>query len=343
MNRIALGLLALFCLSGCSQIQLASHVAKKVFPAGRSSAMTTNSQSQGTFKVGTPYKIQGKKYYPQESYDLVETGIASWYGPQFHGKQTANGEIFDMDELTAAHKTLQMPSLVRVTNLENGKSLIVRVNDRGPYKRGRLIDLSRKSAELLGFKNQGTAKVKLEVLKQESLQVAEVAKRGESTKGFEVALNQGKPMPAPVAETVFEPYQIASNAPVSAPAAQGVPVQPVTRQIIASPLAPGSDMQQIIPGHTRNGAFYPDPVITERAVTPSNIYVQAGSFSVYENAVKLSQNLQRFAQTEVQPALVNGKQFYHVRLGHNKTVAGADQVLSDIVSAGNNNAIIVVD
>ena len=91
-----------------------------------------------------------------------QTGIASWYGPQFHGKRTANGEYFDQEELTAAHPTLPMPVLVRVTNLENGRSLVVRVNDRGPFVNGREIDLSRKAAELLGYDRKGTARVRVQ-------------------------------------------------------------------------------------------------------------------------------------------------------------------------------------
>ncbi len=118
----------------------------------------------GRYKVGAPYRIGDRWYVPREdpSYDRV--GIASWYGDLFHGRYTANGEIYDMDALTAAHPTLPMPVYVRVTNLENGRSLVVRVNDRGPYKPGRIIDLSRRSAELLGFKRQGTARVRVTYL-----------------------------------------------------------------------------------------------------------------------------------------------------------------------------------
>ena len=118
----------------------------------------------GKYKVGNPYQIKGVWYYPKESFDHVETGIASWYGRQFHLKKTANGEIFDMNELTAAHRTLQMPSFVQVTNLENGRSLKLRVNDRGPFAHGRIIDVSRRAAQLLGFERQGTARVRVQIL-----------------------------------------------------------------------------------------------------------------------------------------------------------------------------------
>lgn len=117
-------------------------------------------------KLGKPYMIDGKTYYPEydPSYDKI--GTASWYGPGFHGKYTASGELFNQNDLTAAHPTLPMPSLVRVTNLTNGKSLIVRVNDRGPFAHNRIIDLSKKSAQSLGITS--LAEVRVQFLKQET-------------------------------------------------------------------------------------------------------------------------------------------------------------------------------
>src|ERR1700742_180274 len=118
----------------------------------------------GVYKVGNPYQIDNVWYYPHEQPDYDETGIASWYGPDFYGKYTANGELYDGNALTAAHRTLPMPVNVRVTNLDNGKSLVVRVNDRGPYAKGRIIDVSEQAAKLLGFYNQGTARVRVTYL-----------------------------------------------------------------------------------------------------------------------------------------------------------------------------------
>lgn len=113
-------------------------------------------------KVGNPYKVAGVWYYPKEEPYYDETGHASWYGKDFHGKLTANGEIYNMNALTAAHKTLPMPSYVKVTNLENGRSIILRVNDRGPFVAGRLIDVSRRGAQLLGFQKQGVTRVRIQ-------------------------------------------------------------------------------------------------------------------------------------------------------------------------------------
>lgn len=318
-----------FGLSGCAEIELASHLSKEAFPPP--------PKSQGTFKVGTPYKVEGQRYYPKESYDLTETGIASWYGSDFHGRKTANGEFFDKNELTAAHRTLQMPSLVRVTNLENGRSLIVRVNDRGPYKRGRVIDVSERASELLGFKQNGTAKVRLEVLKQESLRIAEAAKNGQNTSGYELALNRGGALPAQapvrVAMTAQSPADGASYGGTSA---APLPA-PVSSEILAM------DHAGAVPGHTRNGAFYPDPVVTELPTARADIFVQAGSFTVAENAYRLSAQLRQIGGSEVYPVLINGRQFYRVRLGPIGNVAEADSLLARVVSAGNDNAIIVVE
>jgi len=115
----------------------------------------------GNYMVGKPYKIAGKTYYPSEGpYSAV--GAASWYGSDFHGRRTANGEVFDRTSITAAHPTMPLPSYARVTNLKNDRSIIVRVNDRGPYHGGRVMDVSQRTAEALDFKTAGTAKVKVE-------------------------------------------------------------------------------------------------------------------------------------------------------------------------------------
>ncbi len=118
------------------------------------------------YKVGGPYQIAGDWYYPEEDPYYEEEGEASWYGADFHNKKTANGEIFNKDSMTAAHRTLPMPSVVKVTNLENGKTVSVRVNDRGPFAKDRIIDLSEKAARKLGFHDDGTTHVKVELDRQ---------------------------------------------------------------------------------------------------------------------------------------------------------------------------------
>jgi rare lipoprotein A len=116
------------------------------------------------FKIGTPYQVEGRWYYPKFVTAYDATGIASWYGEAYDGHETANGEIYDVGALTAAHPTLQPPSLVQVTNLENGRSLVLRVNDRGPFVKNRLIDLSQAAARELGFEDQGVTRVHVRYL-----------------------------------------------------------------------------------------------------------------------------------------------------------------------------------
>ncbi len=133
------------------------------------------SSGAGNYRVGVPYQIKGVWYYPAVDYNYDRTGVASWYGEEFEGRLTANGEIFELNALTAAHTTLPMPSIVQVTNLENGRSLQLRINDRGPFVDGRLIDVSRRAAQLLGFEGQGTTRVRVTILKEESIAAAEEA------------------------------------------------------------------------------------------------------------------------------------------------------------------------
>jgi rare lipoprotein A len=116
----------------------------------------------GRYTVGKPYRVRGKWYKPRENPQYAATGMASWYGPNFHGRLTANGEIYNQYSLSAAHPTLPLPSYVRVTNLENGRSVMVRVNDRGPFAHGRIIDMSARAAKLLDFAGKGVAKVRVE-------------------------------------------------------------------------------------------------------------------------------------------------------------------------------------
>jgi rare lipoprotein A len=144
----------------------------------------------GTYRVGKPYTVGGRVYTPEEDVNYREEGVASWYGDDFHGRLTANGEVFDMDGLSAAHPTLPMPCYARVTNLTNGKSLIVRVNDRGPYHGNRLIDVSHKAAELLDFKGNGVAHVRVEYVGRAPLE-------GSDDTQLMATLRTGAPAPAP--------------------------------------------------------------------------------------------------------------------------------------------------
>ena len=144
----------------------------------------------GTYRVGKPYTVGGRIYVPEEDVNYREEGLASWYGDDFHGRLTANGEVFDMASLTAAHPTLPMPCYARVTNLSNGKSLIVRVNDRGPYHGNRVIDVSNRAAELLEFKGNGVARVRVEYVGRAPLE-------GSDDRQLMATLRTGVPAPSP--------------------------------------------------------------------------------------------------------------------------------------------------
>ncbi len=145
----------------------------------------------GVFRVGKPYVVAGRTYVPEENTSYRSEGLASWYGRDFHGRLTANGEVFDMESITAAHPTLPMPSYVRVTNLANRRSLIVRVNDRGPFHGNRVIDLSYKTAQLLGFRDNGVARVRVEYIGRASLE-------GSDDRRLAATLRHGEPAPAPI-------------------------------------------------------------------------------------------------------------------------------------------------
>jgi len=145
----------------------------------------------GVYRVGKPYVVGGRVYVPEVDPNYSAVGLASWYGDDFHGRYTANGEIFDKESISAAHPTLPLPSYVRVTNLANRKSIIVRVNDRGPYARGRLIDVSARTAKLLGFYGHGSTKVKVEYVGQAPL-------AGSDDRKLMATLREGSPAEPPV-------------------------------------------------------------------------------------------------------------------------------------------------
>lgn len=309
--RIALLVLVL-ALSGCSWARMGAEVVKETMPGG---------QDVGTFKVGRPYQIGGQWYYPQESYSYDETGIASWYGPGFHGRRTANGERFNQGEMTAAHRTLQMPSFVRVTNLDNGKSVVVRINDRGPYARGRIIDLSDRAAELLGYKSAGTARVRVQVLPEASRQVAQAAREGRTWHGNMPDETMVASTYAPAVQPDVQMSQI--NAMASAPRPYEIDGQP-------------------IPAHEIGGNYYPDAVVTNQAVPSStSLYVQAGSFSQADNADRLARQLSSRTRAYVADATVNGTVYHRVRMGPFATVQEADAALARVGDLAPDAKIVV--
>ncbi|MGA7457064.1 MAG: septal ring lytic transglycosylase RlpA family protein, partial [Methyloceanibacter sp.] len=187
----------------------------------------------GVYQIGKPYEVSGLTYTPREDPGYDRVGNASWYGELFHGRRTANGEIYDMDRLSAAHPTLPLPVYARVTNLNNGRTIVVRINDRGPYARDRILDLSRRSAELLGFRNSGTATVRVKYLGRAPLNGVDsyvrkylagqswmqVAGKNKSSKGDAVAAISTLPAENP--ENLVRPWKQA--APREAPQGEAAP------------------------------------------------------------------------------------------------------------------------
>ncbi len=286
-----------------------------------------DTRSSGLYKVGNPYQIDGAWYYPAEDWNYNETGIASWYGEAFHGKDTANGESFDLNAITAAHRTLPMPTIVEVTNLENGRTLQVRVNDRGPYARGRIIDLSRRSAQLLGFEGQGTAKVRVKILVPESIQVASLARHNGGDDKAIAAIDPPKPAPLPpvAAQPLAPPPGVRAAAPPPQPALPTPPAAPVTQFAAVAPPPPPVDKVTVAP------------------VKPSQIFIQAGAFSRPDNADRVKSRIDQLGPVRVTGVRAQGIDMYRVRLGPIPTVEEADRLLAQVVGSGLAEARIVVD
>ncbi|MFN0043676.1 MAG: septal ring lytic transglycosylase RlpA family protein [Alphaproteobacteria bacterium] len=309
-------------LSGCAETQLLSHTVKAIEtpPKPSQSAKSTDQQPkiQGGYKIGKPYQIENVWYYPAEDYDYDETGIASWYGTEFHGRPTANGEIFDMNDISAAHRTLPMPSLVRVTNLDNGRSMLVRINDRGPFARGRIIDLSRRAAQLLGMDRAGTAKVRVQILADDSRQLAAIARN--RTSGQQDMKVAAAPPGNVTVETLPPAGASAANSPTTPP-------QPAQGAIQVASLAEPQISQEV----------------STVPVRPANIFVQAGAFSNPTNAHRLSTALSNIAPAKVERANVGKTVFYRVRVGPAASVEEADRILDRVTAAGYPEARMIVE
>ena len=165
----------LILIQGCtSSIEVAANLGKKYLIQKEEQKRI----QKPIYKIGKKYNVGGKYYYPKKDLHYNKTGIASWYGPKFHGKLTANGEVYNQYALTAAHKTLPLPSAVKVTNLKNNKSIVLRINDRGPFVNDRIIDLSSKAADILDLKREGTGLVRVQILREKSLYLEKLAKQG---------------------------------------------------------------------------------------------------------------------------------------------------------------------
>lgn len=285
------------------------------------SAVPAAPEPHAAYKVGDPYQVNGIWYYPQEQPNYDATGIASWYGQDYQGKPTADGEIFNSNAVTGAHPTLPLPVNVRVTNLQNGRSVVVRINDRGPYVNGRILDVSEHAADLLGFRQEGLARVRVTFLGRADLNGPGLASPADQT---------------PVAVATAVPA-----APVTAVEVGMLP--PVTGAAVAAekPVAalPTPVEQMILPPlpETVDGQVIEMPVPATTA-----LYVQAGAFLSLTNANYLASRLSS-AGAKVSTGTKDGRPIYRVRVGPFQSVDDADAALTEIEGLGQNDAEIVVD
>ena len=305
--------LAVLALAGCTESELVIDQTKTIEDA---------PDGPVTYKIGDPYQIDGVWYYPKVDYNYDQTGIASWYGPGFDGKATANGETYDQNALTAAHNTLPLPTIVRVTNLENGRAIELRINDRGPFAHGRIIDVSRRAAQLLGFETAGTARVRVEVLEEES---RILATRLADEPGSDIA-SPPPPEAAPSVAVVAVPLPPAPSAPATAPVTTAtLPPATTAASVTVPPAEPTTT------------------TVYQHSVSATEIFIQAGAFVDIQNAERLRQQLSGLGPTELYPVLVGNQRYYRVRMGPIPTVTQADALLERVIAQGHQEARIVVD
>lgn len=298
-------------------------------------------------KIGKPYKVNGVWYFPAENPTYDEIGLAAIYPKHFKGKRTANGEIYEEGKLTACHKTLPLPSIVKVTNLENNRSTTVRVNDRGPFVNDRLIDVSPQVAEMLQFQAGQPVKVRVEVLKDETSSARDFINQPVETV-VEPSPQMGSPAhgpvpgsegPAPSSGASDEDGNVVNvleasqedgagseeSAPVSADAEDGT----ASAEIESTPA----------PAKSTEGA----PV--EQLTPPSDdaFYVQAGVFGNQANADRLAKKLADTGDVQKTSFEVQGRTLTRVRVGPFSSLASADRVLEQVKGIGVDDARITTD
>ena len=305
----------------------------------------------GTFKLGSPYKVAGRWYVPREEPGYDRQGTGSWYGDDFHGRKTANGEIFDMNALSAAHPTLPLPSYAYVTNLSNGRTILVRVNDRGPYVNDRVVDLSHASARALGYEGQGRAPVRVRYAgraplngddRRERQFYAEQPWSGRA--GYAIASN--RPSSAPISV----PQQFPAGTPGrwspvayrAALAGKPVPVQsPAPRPAYA---ASTFETSSSVPA-ARSALAGPLPSASRALLghsSSSRAYVQVGVFRDRSNAERMRRDLAQLGPVEVAPIVAQGGELYRVRLGP-MSPATATSTASQVAARGVTGGTVIFE
>ena len=286
-------------------------------------------------KIGRPYQVSGRWYTPARQDDYNEVGQASWYGAEFGGRPTANGERFDPDKLTAAHPTLPIPSYVQVTNLDNGRTAILRVNDRGPFSRNRILDVSQRAAEELGFMSRGTANVRVAYLgpKENDL--------GAPPRLYTVSADVS---PAPVVnQAPLMDTAMADLAPAVGPGPTAAPPpaiirEPMTRLPGSSPApAPQPVSAPLVEAAPQLATVQPQSTLPE----PGGWFVQAGAFAEQGRAESVCEQLSGMPST-IETITVAGQTLHRVLLGPYPAELAANAVRYEVASAGFSDARLVL-
>lgn len=270
----------------------------------------------GHYQLGDPYEVAGVWFTPREQPHYDKVGVASWYGPQFHRRMTSNGEWFDMNDFTAAHATLPLPSYAKVTNLENGRSIVVRINDRGPFVDTRIIDMSRRSAEVLDFKGQGMTQVRVQYIGP-----APLNDQGQHLAAMNRELRRGTPLNEMMAAAdgrLGGGAQVASADPGFAPSPpddQSFQPYPTVQTTIAS----------------ANAAYE----------TP-DYFVQVGSFADPDNAERARSELSNSGPVQIEELMGTQGPLYRVRIGPMKNEGQAQTALRQAVDLGHPDARLIM-
>ncbi len=258
----------------------------------------------GRYQVGKPYQVAGRWFTPKEQPGYDKKGLSSWYGEAFHRRQTSNGEWFDMAQLTAAHATLPLPSYAKVTNLENGATVIVRINDRGPFVDTRVLDVSKRVAEVLGYKQQGTAQVRVQYIGP-----APLNDKGSHLMAMNQELERGTPL----------------------------------RQMIATAGGNQHNYAEAKrPRAVQQAAFEPPQQSDESSTYGGrNYFVQVGSFADPDNAERIRQQLSDIGQVQVTEVWGTNGAIYRVRVGPITDLNEANIALNQVVKYGLPDARVV--
>jgi rare lipoprotein A len=253
----------------------------------------------GRRHVGKPYEVAGQKFYPHHDPNYDRTGVASWYGPKFHRRMTSNGEWFDMEQMTAAHTTMELPSYAKVTNLENGRSVIVRVNDRGPFVNNRIIDMSKRSADALGFRGKGKAQTRVQYIG-----------------------------PAPIKDPHYG-HLAAMNQELE----RGTPLRNMIAGADLRDGRYGSETPTLVAASTSSSTASIAP-----ASADAGYFVQVAAFSDPSNAQRTKADLSDLGNVQVDATEGSYGQIFRVRLGPLADEAQAEATLDAVRSRGHHDA-----